>query len=164
MRRLLFLIPLVLLVACDNPVEPSSIEEHNPINITIINNVDGDDGCQINCGKDDVDPDPDVPANSAPILIMPPTQTNVPGDSAFVDIAASDADGDSVDIDFEEQSAPRDCTIGATGSNSARISCVISSSSPNDSPFTVRVMGDDGNGGRATGFFVWIVNEPAEEL
>lgn len=158
--RLLFLLPiLLLLVACENPVEPTNSDDDISIHITNVINTDGDDGCQINCGKDDtpdVDPDPNTP----PILILPSTVTSVVGESVSVDVTASDADGDSVQIGFDPQSAPRDCSISPLGNNVSRISCVISSSSPDDSPFTVRVTGDDGNGGLVTGFFVWIVNEP----
>ena len=158
MKKLLLLLPLLIFaVACEgNPAGPSDSDDDQDVSVIQIINIGGD---HTHTGdKDDDGGD----QNSPPTLIVPSTITSDVGDSVTADILASDPDGDPVTIGFDPQSAPRDCSISATGPTSARISCVISSSSPDDSPFTVRVTGDDGNGGSTVAFFVWVVNAPPE--
>jgi hypothetical protein len=154
----------LLLVGCEQtlPTAPST-DEDNDIHIINIINVGGDDNSKRAPGDPDPGDDGDA-LNQPPVLLLPPTQTNVPGDAASVTVSASDPDGDVVSIGFDPQTAPRDCSITPLGGNAAQLNCVISSSSPDDSPFTVRVQADDGRGGVTTGFFIWIVNEPPEEL
>ena len=153
--------PLLLLVfvvaACDTPVEPTSIDEDNDITINNFISIGGDHN-----HSDDGKGDGDDPANRPPVLVLPATVTSDVGESVTVDLLASDPDGDDVQISFDPQSAPRDCSITSIGPSAARLSCLISSSSPGDSPYTVRVTATDNNGGNTVGFFIWIVNASEE--
>lgn len=162
MRRLLFLLPLLFVVACDNPVEPSSVGD-SPITITNIINIDGDDGCQIDCGdKNGGDPDdPGDTPNSPPFITPVPSQENDVGDSVSLTLSASDADNDNLTWQWEANSAPRNLTLQSTGPTTAFISGTISSSSANDSPFTVRLFVSDGKT-EVSSVFLWTVNAPPE--
>jgi len=156
MKRLSLLFLPLLLVACDNPVEPSSVDERNPINITNIILIDGDEGCQIDCGKGGDDGEPDPTPNSAPFINPIPTQTNSCGDNVSLAITGFDADGDNLTWTWEANSAPRNLTLQSTGPASALISGSITSSSAEDSPHTPRVIASDGKAETST-VFLWNV-------
>lgn len=159
MKRFLLLLLLVFVVGCESPVEPSSVGD-SPITITNIITIDGDDGCQIDCGKGDGDDglDPDPP-NSAPFITPVPSQTNEVGDTVSLTITATDADGDNLTWSWEANSAPRNLTLQSTGPASAFISGTISSSSANDSPFTVRLFASDGKA-ESSSVFLWTITAP----
>jgi hypothetical protein len=142
-------------MACESPVEPSSTED--PITITNIVNIDnGNNGCQQqNCGDNGTDPQP----NRSPFITPVPSQTNDVGDSVFLTVTATDPDEDNLDWSWEANSAPRNLTLQPNG-NTAFISGTISSSSANDSPFTVRLFVNDGKV-EVSSVFLWTVNAPS---
>jgi hypothetical protein len=154
---------LLAAAACESPVEPSSVDERNPINITNVINIGGDTDDHSNTGGGDDTKGDDGggdPVNSAPFITPVPTQENEVGDSVSLSLTASDADaGDTITWQWLANSAPRNLTLQSTGPRSALISGVISSSSATDSPFTTTIFASDGQA-EASSVFLWIVTAP----
>ena len=157
MRLYGLLIALFLVASCEQPpLAPSPVDEDN--DITIINIINNDD--HSGDGRDDGDDgDGDPTPNSGPFINPVGTQTNDVGDNVALAVTAVDADGDNLTWQWEANSAPRNLTLQSTGPNTALISGVISSASPNDSPFTVRLFVSDGKVEAQT-VFTWVVNAP----
>ena len=95
------------------------------------------------------------PTNEAPTIDAVSDQTVTEGDSATVAVSASDPDGDSVSLSLTE--SPDFVSL-----SNGEITIEPGDGDASDSPYSVTVEANDGNGGTATESFQVTVQEPAE--
>ena len=97
-------------------------------------------------------------ANDAPTSTAISDQTNTEGDSVNLDVSGSFSDPDGSDtLGFSASGLPSGLSIdGATGV----ISGTIDSGASQNSPFSVTITAEDGNGGSVSETFQWTVNSP----
>ena len=153
LRTAFVLTTLVLaLVGCEQvlPTSPTT-DDQNAATSTVIINIGGDTDTPSR------DPD-DPPTNAPPQVRNPGPQNNVAGDDVLLVISVFDPDaGDTVTCTLS--GAPRGLTIDV---DSCIIRGIISSSSPEDSPFVAQVVGSDGKA-QDSEQFVWNVEAPEDE-
>ena len=101
------------------------------------------------------DPNTTPPSNREPSITNPGEQSNFAGDNVFLEISASDPDGDA--LTYSTTGLPDGFLID---SSAGTISGTIAPTATVSSPYSVTVSIDDGNGGSDSKSFAWTVNDP----
>ncbi|MFB6287127.1 MAG: Ig-like domain-containing protein [Candidatus Bipolaricaulia bacterium] len=98
-------------------------------------------------------------ANDAPSSTSIADQTNADGDSVSLDVSANFSDVDGSDtLSYSASGLPSGLSIDAS---TGVVSGTLASSASQNSPYSVTITADDGNGGSASSSFAWTVTNPA---